>query len=156
MRISRDQMLLKMAQVAAMRGTCARARVGVVIAREGRVLSTGYNGAAAGMDHCDHTCTCPPKRTIVHRADCPEVMPCRVSVHAESNAIAYAARYGVQVDGATLATTLSPCIPCAQLIINAGITRVLWASEYRDTSGIDLLRSAGLLTEWIPADSMEP
>lgn len=155
MRISRDQMLLKMAQVAAMRGTCSRAQVGAVIAREGRVLATGYNGAPAGMEHCDHTCTCPPKRTIVHRDFCPSTQPCTIAVHSETNAIAFAARFGVAVEGAELFCTHEPCGTCAKVIINSGIARVVYASEYRSTGGIDLLRSAGLLTEWLPADSMD-
>jgi len=69
---------------------------------------------------------------------------CRISTHAEVNAIAWAARRGVATNGATLYTTLTPCLACAKLIINAGIERVLADRLYRDESGMKLLRDAGL------------
>jgi dCMP deaminase len=141
MRISRDEMLMKMAQVASMRSTCSRASVGVVIARDGRVLSTGYNGAPAGMPHCNHTMDL--------------ASGCQDAVHAEANAIAYAARYGMKIDGAELFTTFSPCLPCAQLIVNTGIWRVNYAVQYRLTQGLDLLERAGVLLHHMPDDMMD-
>lgn len=117
------------AALVAERGTCNRAKVGVVIARDGRILSTGYNGAPSGMPHCHHSLNSDP---------------CTTAVHAEANAIAFAARHGVALEGAELHTTLTPCQPCAQLIINAGIVRVISFQPYRDQSGLKLLRAAGL------------
>jgi dCMP deaminase len=72
---------------------------------------------------------------------------CRVAIHAEANALAYAARHGVSVEGATVYTTLSPCYACSQLIIAAGLSRVVFNRSYRDPAGIDLLRLAGLTVE---------
>lgn len=138
-RISQDTALMLMAMVTARRGTCSRAQVGVVIAVDGRAVSTGYNGAPAGMDHC------------VHEAD----EKCNLAVHAEANAIAYAARHGVAIDDADLFTTFSPCLPCSQLIINAGIVRVVYSNRYRLTDGLDLLEEAGVLIEELPIDMME-
>lgn len=135
MRISRDQMLIEVAQAVARRGTCQRKQVGVVVARDGRVLVTGYNGTPAGMIHCNHE---PPY-------DSEE--PCTLAVHAESNAIAYAARYGMSLDGAHLYTTYSPCLTCAKLIINAGIVRVTMCEMYHDESGSALLQMAKVETE---------
>lgn len=140
-RITRDQMLMSMAGIASMRSTCSRAGVGVVIARDGRVLSTGYNGAPAGMPHCDH----------IHDL----ANGCQNAVHAEANAIAYAARYGMKLEGAELFTTFSPCLPCAQIIINTGIIRVVYQIQYRLTHGIDLLERAGLLIKYFPDDMMD-
>lgn len=139
MRPSRDEMLMEIAQTVAKRSTCSRKNVGTVVAREGRVLTMGYNGAPTGMAHCDHT-------------NDPEMIAqgfavdrgCTRAVHAEANAIAYAARYGIDVSNSELFTTLSPCLSCAQLVINSGIIRVVCLRVYRDTIGIRLLHDAGL------------
>lgn len=149
MRISRDEMLRNIAGDVADRGTCSRAKVGVVLAREGRVLVTGYNGAPAGMTHCDHPCDCGFSLGLrsMHKDECKSRKPCTIAVHAEANAIAYAARYGISVEGAEMFTTLSPCLSCAQLLINAGIIRVVSMREYRDQSGLELLRKAGIVLE---------
>jgi dCMP deaminase len=136
--------------------TCDRNHVGAVIAREGRIISTGYNGAPAGMPHCVHTetgtVTHPDGTVITSRRVSPiQLLPsapldrgCKLAIHAEANAISYAARNGVAVDGGTAYVTLSPCYACAQLMIAAGLKRVVYDRSYRDPAGIDLLRSAGL------------
>lgn len=145
-RPSRDQLLMRTALLWAERSTCSRAQVGVIISREGRTLTTGYNGAPAGMEHCDHECICMPNsdgRWVDNRL-CTAHDPCENVVHAEANAIAWAARYGVGLMGADLHTSRVPCLNCAGLIINAGIARVLWAEEHRDMSGISRLRQAGV------------
>ena len=104
-RPTRDETTMYVAQAIAERGTCCRLRVGAVICRDGRILATGYNGAPAGMPHCEH--------------EKGDDTPCEVTVHAEANAIAFAARHGVRTEGAELHTTHSPCLTCAKLIINA-------------------------------------
>lgn len=131
-RPTRDELLMEHAKLAALRGTCQRAQVGVVVARDGRILVTGYNGAPAGLSHC------------THQPD--DLLPdgCKRAVHAECNAIAYAARYGIPLLGGTLYTTHMSCLPCAQLIINAGIVRLVADNPYRDPAGMDLLFAAGL------------
>jgi dCMP deaminase len=130
-RPSMDVVLLTMAHVMAQRGTCSRARVGCVVALDGRVCATGYNGAPRGLPHCEHV----PG----------ELVGCRASAHAEANAVAFAARHGVALAGATLYSTLSPCVACAMLIVNAGITRVIYAVGYRDADGVGLLEGAGVV-----------
>lgn len=137
-RMSRDDMLMAVAVVMALRSTCQRAHVGAVVAREGRILVTGYNGAPAGMPHCNH------------RPNSIESNGCRNAVHAETNAIAYAARYGISLENSTIYTTLSPCLSCSQIIVNAGITRVVYSQQYRDTIGVDMLRDAGLVVDYLP------
>lgn len=148
-RPTRDETLMIVAATFAKRSTCSRASVGVVIARDGRILVTGYNGSPAGMPHCDHTCNCGGVYTLPgepggHDADCP-AGPCKMAVHAEANAIAYAAKHGVRLEGSVMYTTYTPCVPCAQLIINAGITEVFAANAYRDMSGLNLLTMAGIM-----------
>lgn len=148
------------AELMARRGTCSRASVGVVIARDGRPFATGYNGAPRGMAHCLH----PPDEVSAELG--AEVPTCRVAVHAEANAVAFAARYGIALDRATLYTTLSPCVPCAQLIVNAGVTTVYVRDRYRDLSGVRLLHEANVLVftrdrtltafGWFRDDGREP
>lgn len=146
-RPSRDEMLMAIARVAGLRSTCSRAAVGAVISREGRPMSLGYNGAPSGMTHCDHSCSCSMVTKEQHFPHCNSVQPCMISVHAEVNAIAFAARHGVATDQAELHVTLSPCWSCSQNIINAGIIRVVYDVEYRTTEGIALLQNAGIAVE---------
>lgn len=138
-----DEVLLDVARLMSTRGTCELARVGAVLTREGRVLSTGYNGAPEGMTHCEHSSSElePPYQGDPYRSTC------RTAVHAEANAVAFAARHGVALAGSVLFTTLSPCLACAQLLVNAGVVRVVFDIAYRDAAGLDLLRRAGVLVE---------
>lgn len=151
----RDAYAMGIARLTATQSTCDRANVGAVIALDGRIIGTGYNGAPAGMPHCDHSCICrgkwpdhPANMThagpVFHADECARIQPCTVAVHAEANVIAFCAKHGLKTNGATLYTTLSPCYVCAQLIINAGITRVRYANAYRDPSGVQLLFDAGV------------
>ncbi|MET0416584.1 MAG: dCMP deaminase family protein [Actinoplanes sp.] len=146
-----DETLINIAFAWEARSTCSRNHVGAVIALEGRVIGSGYNGTPAGMPHCDHGSIAASQ--LARRITPPSVqlMPttpmdrgCKESIHAEANALAYSARHGVGVQGATVYTTLSPCYACSQLIIAAGLMRVVYARSYRDPSGIDLLKRAGL------------
>lgn len=130
-RISRQEYLMRYARLAAERSTCQRLQVGAILVRGGRVVMSGYNGAPAGMPHCD------PK---VCRLD----KPCIRTVHAEANCIAWAAREGIVTLGAGMFTTDSPCMTCAQLLINAGISSLVYEREYRDTSPITLMEAAGI------------
>lgn len=144
-RPTRDQMLMRMAYTVGDRSTCSRLHVGTVIARDGRSLSLGYNGAPAGLSHCTHPCTCSwSEARSEHSSACEVNQPCTWAVHAEVNAIAWAARCGVSTQGADLFTTHQPCLPCAQLIINAGIIRVVWGQLFRNQLGMNLLTRAGV------------
>lgn len=136
-RISRDEMLMGISLVVKQRSTCLRRQVGVVLALDGRVLSTGYNGAPSGVPHCT-----PEK--------CNAEKPCIDTIHAEANAIAFAARNGIVTKGASLFTTATPCRECAKLIINAGITEVVYDELYRDVSPIALLESVGIRVRKCP------
>jgi dCMP deaminase len=134
-----DETLMAIAALWAQRGTCSRAAVGVVVALEGRIITTGYNGAPSGMPHCVH----PTDAMISGSSE----VGCTSAVHAEANALAFAAKNGTPTNGATLYTTLTPCVPCAQLIINAGIVRVVAHTPYRVMDGWNLLYDAGLVLD---------
>ena len=125
-----DQALIDIAGIIGKSGTCSRLSVGAILTNDRRIITTGYNGAAAGVEHCYHP-----------GGDDRE---CAKSVHAEANAIAFAAKNGVNTFGSVLYTTHSPCITCARLLINAGIKEVIYEHEYRDTRGLDELEKAGI------------
>ncbi len=128
MRISREDLLMGMAKLMSLRSTCLRKQVGAVISKNGRVISTGYAGAPSGAPHClDVGC------------DTSRGSGCCRTAHAEINAIAYAARYGIPTENSHIYCTLSPCENCAKAIINAGIIAVYYAEPYRDQSGVKLL-----------------
>lgn len=161
-RPSIDKTQMDTARLWALRSTCDRQHVGAVLSLGDRTIGSGYNGAPAGMAHCNHTLPWvpnvgpegqPPYKAVSPLGAWPRGLGtardngCRIAIHAETNAIAYAARHGVAVAGSTIYVTLSPCFSCAQLLIAAGIHRVVYDREYRDPAGIDLLRQAGLKVE---------
>lgn len=137
-RPTRDDVCMRIAGLMATRSTCLRAQVGAVITREFRLISSGYNGAPSGLLHCgEETCLAG------------DLHGCENTVHAELNAIVFAARCGIATEGCTLYTTHLPCPACARAIINAGIARVVFSAEYRLSEGMDLLRQAGVtLKRW--------
>lgn len=130
----------------AQRGTCDRARVGAIIVKERRILTTGYNGAPAGLPHCDE---------VGHLMIAGH---CVRTLHAEQNAIIQAALHGVSVAGSAIYVTHQPCLTCAKMIINAGIKRVVYAGQYPDENSVAFLKAAGveLIRYPIPPAKLEP
>ena len=117
--------------------TCASTQVGCVIVRDGRIISTGWNGVPAGKQHCDHIYEWGA--LPLNGKDHQEWSPLN-ELHAEVNAIGYAAQNGVSTKDAILYTSVSPCIDCAKLIVAAGIKEVWYIDEYhRTTVGTDFL-----------------
>lgn len=152
MRPSREELLVETAFVWAKRSTCSRLQVGAVIQRDGRILTQGYNGAPSGMPHCDHECDCNPRQVmslpdLFHDDECNSQQPCTISMHAEANAIAFAARWGVGLTNSEIVVTHQPCLACAMLIVNSGIRAVTYVLPYRLKDGINLLGEAGLRVE---------
>lgn len=140
-RISREDMLMGVASIQAYRGTCSRLQVGAVFSRDGRIISTGYNGAPVGIEHCDHSCDCTVKVCL---PSCKSSEPCLVAEHAERNAIAFAARHGLALEGSALHVTHAPCLSCARSIINSGAVSVTFLEPYRIADGVELLRKSGI------------
>jgi dCMP deaminase len=118
------------------RATCSRKAVGAVLVKDKLILATGYNGAPAGLRHCDHT----DGRDLLNGH-------CARSTHAEQNAIVQAARHGIGIEGSTLYCTNNPCLTCTKLIINAGVVRIVYEEEYPDTLAFELLRESGVKVE---------
>ncbi len=139
-RKSWDQYFMEMALLVGGRSTCLRRGVGAVIVKERRVLSTGYNGAPAGITHCAIT-GCLRDQMNVPSGVKHEL--CR-GTHAEQNAVVQAARFGVQIKDSVIYTTTFPCAICTKLLINAGITKVVYLGEYHDDLSRELLAESGV------------
>ena len=139
-RPSWDQYFLKIALGVAERSTCLRRHVGAVLVRDKRILATGYNGAPRGVAHCLEV-GCLREELGVPSGQRHEL--CR-GVHAEMNTFLQAALHGVAVAGAALYCTSTPCGLCAKMLINAGVSRVVYLGDYPDEFGRSLLEEAGV------------
>ncbi len=122
-----DEYFFKISDAVATRGTCDRAYVSCVIVKHNRILATGYNGAPPGVKQCDEIGHWMMKGIYTDQG---EKQHCIRTVHAEQNAIAHAARYGISLEGATLYVNVQPCIHCTKLLISAGITKVIARYNY--------------------------
>ena len=118
--------------------------IGAVIVKDKRVMTTGYNGAPAGVKTCVERGECLRKKLGIPSGTRHEMC---YAVHAEQNAIIQAAKLGVNIDGSTLYCTHQPCILCAKMIVNAGIVRVVYHSGYPDDFALDIFKEAGVLVE---------
>ncbi len=126
-RPSWDEYFMEIAKMVGTRGTCDRGRAGCVIVKDKRIISTGYVGSPIGLPHCDEVGH--EMHTVIH-PDGHESRHCIRTTHAEQNAIAQAARFGIALEGSTLYCKMTPCYTCAKMIINAGIKRVVCAQDY--------------------------
>ncbi len=129
-----DKAYLRMAKTWSELSHCARKQVGAIIVKDGMIISDGYNGAPSGFDNC-----CENEQGETHW----------YVLHAEANAILKVAKSTHNCNGATLYLTLSPCRDCSKLVVQSGIKRVVFINGYKDTSGIDFLREAGIEIEQI-------
>lgn len=131
-RPSWDEYFLMLAKLAATRSTCLAFPVGAIIVKNKQVLATGYNGSPAGSVHCTEQGYCYPG---LSSCDASKAMPSR-AVHAESNAIAQAAKHGIATTGASIYVTLEPCLSCLKLIISAGIQEVFYETPFNSGESI--------------------
>lgn len=126
-RISRNQLYISIADLISKRGTCGRLQVGAVITRNHRIVATGYNGPVKDGAHCKGYCNIETS--------------CTRAIHAEANAIYFAAAEGVSLKGCDIYCTHSPCIKCAEAIISSGIRNLYYLHNFRDRSGIDFIKN---------------
>jgi dCMP deaminase len=122
-------------------------KMGSVIVKNKRILTTGYNGAPAGIKTCMQRGECLRKKMGIASGTRHEIC---YAIHAEQNAIIQAARLGVSVDGATLYCTHQPCSVCAKIIVNAGIRRVVYRYPYPDPFSMEIFGEAGVEVEQFP------
>ena len=126
-RPSWDEYFLGMIDHIGSRATCDRGKSGCVIARDKRIISTGYVGTPPGLPHCDEVGH--EMRTIVDE-DGRSSQHCIRTSHAEQNAIAQAARFGIALENAVMYSKMTPCYVCAKLAITAGIKRIVTQNDY--------------------------
>lgn len=138
LRPTRHEVLMDCAMVWATRGTCCRLKVGAVLAKDGRIISHGYNGALPGHRHCTPD-------------TCNDSGPCLHTVHAERNAINWARVSGiVDFSKMVLYLTDSPCIDCAKFIVEVGVGEVVYNRKYRIEDGINWLRQNNVKVSQLP------
>jgi dCMP deaminase len=135
-----DEYFLKIASVVAERSTCRRHHIGAVAVRDKHILTTGYNGAPAGLKDCLEL-GCLRDEMNIPSGERHEI--CR-GIHAEQNVIIQAALHGVSLEGSTVYCTHTPCVLCAKMLVNAKIKRFVSFGEYNDNTFIDLFREAGI------------
>jgi dCMP deaminase len=142
-KLSFDDIYMDLAEKLSSRSHCVKAHVGAVLAKDTRIISVGYNGPPAGTHNCDEEwpgvgCSTDRKGS------------CSLALHAEQNAILYATKNNVSMDGATLYVTLSPCIACARVIFTIGIKKVVFLKSYAEykkiekDEGVEFLRKFGV------------
>jgi dCMP deaminase len=141
-----DDIYMELAVKIAQRSHCIKRHVGAVLAKETRIVSVGYNGPPAGTHNCDDEypetgCALDSKGS------------CSLAIHAEQNAILYAAKNKVNIKGCTLYVSLSPCLSCARIIYSMGIGRVVYLNSYATykglpkDEGLEFLDKFGVITD---------
>lgn len=135
-----DKAYLRMASSWAKLSHCKRKQVGALIVKDDMIISDGYNGTPSGFDNC-----CEDDKGETHW----------YVLHAEANAILKVAKSTNNARGATLYLTLSPCKDCSKLILQAGIKRIVYVNQYKDSEGVDFLEAAGVCVEQIKEISNE-
>ncbi len=172
-RPSVDRYFMDLAHHVARRSTCIRRSVGAVIVKDKNLLTTGYNGAPRGVTHCVLTgcirmgnpnlelyevkTSREIKDFFSHYPEIPSGQNHELctGVHAEQNAIIQAAYFGLSIKGSDVYITTFPCVICARMIINSGIRRVLFDSEYIDPLSRELLEESGISITRIGKDDHE-
>lgn len=127
-RIERSRLHMEEAILQSRRSQCPRKKVGAVAIRDGRIIASGYNGVLPGVNS---------KMGINEHGE-------SVTVHAEANLIAYAAKTGIPLKGSSLYTTLEPCRKCAELLLQVGFSEVIFLDFYRKHEGLELLANSSL------------
>ena len=141
-----DERFMEIAHTVAGWSSCFQEnrQVGAVIAKNKRIMTTGYNGASSGIKSCKEKGVCMRRELNIPSGTRHELC---YATHAEQNAIIQAARMGICIDGATLYCTHQPCSICTKMIINSGIKRVVYDEGYPDDFSLELFKEAGVTIE---------
>lgn len=136
----KDNLYIGIAKLYANNSKAKKIKVGAVLVTNQEVVIGGINGTPSGISNeCEYLTNYP--ENLANLVTRPEV------IHAEKNAILRCAREGISVLGSTLYTSLSPCVQCSAMLIQAGVKRVVYAETYKDVTGLDLLKSSGIIVE---------
>ncbi|MFU0800847.1 MAG: hypothetical protein ACFWUE_09385 [Xylanivirga thermophila] len=141
-----DKRFMELAHVIAGWSSCYQPnrKIGAVIVKNKRIITTGYNGAPSGFPSCAERKECLRRQINIPSGTKQEFC---YAIHAEQNAIVQAAKLGISIDGATLYCTHQPCVICAKLIINSGIERVVYKEPYPDQLAIEIFKEVGIKLE---------
>ena len=141
-----DERFMQLAETVASWSSCYQENrhVGAVVVKDKRILTTGYNGAPSGIESCAERGECLRRVRNIASGTMQEVC---YAVHAEQNAIIQAAKLGVSLEGAVMYVTHQPCVICAKMIINSGISRIVYSEGYPDEFSMELLKEAGVVIE---------
>ena len=140
-RVQWNEYFMQIALQVSTRSTCDRKHVGAVIVRDRTILSTGYNGSIRGLAHCND------KGHMMDNSHCVR------TVHAEANAIAQAAKHGINVNNSTIYITASPCWTCFKLLANSGINEIIFGEFYQDDRIFEAARLAGIKLHHLPSSA---
>lgn len=146
-----DKRFMEVARLVSSWASCYQQerKIGAVIVKEKRIMTTGYNGAPAGVKTCVERGECLRKRLGIESGTRHELC---YAIHAEQNAIIQAAKLGVSIEGATLYCTHQPCIICAKMIVNSGIGRIVYEKGYPDPFSLEIIAESGVKIERFTED----
>ena len=136
-----DDIYMELASNLAKKSHCVKIKVGAVLTKDTRIISLGYNGPPAGTHNCDEEW--PQTGCARDRKG-----SCSLALHAEENAILYAAKNSVSLEGATLYTTLSPCLACARTIYTMGVKKVVYLNSYAEYKGLEIEEGVEFLKQF--------
>ena len=139
--LSFDDIYMDLAQNLSRKSHCVKAKVGAVISKDTRIVSLGYNGPPAGTHNCDQEW--PQDGCARDRKG-----GCSLALHAEANAILYASKNQITMEGSTLYVTLSPCLACAKIIYTTGIKKVIYLESYTACQRISIKESVEFLKKF--------
>ncbi len=142
-RISWNQYFMAQSQLLSLRSTCTRLMVGATVVRDKRIIAGGYNGSVSGGDHCvDKGCYVVDNH-------------CIRTIHAEINALLQCAKFGVPTEGAEIYVTHFPCVHCSKALIQAGIKKVYYDTDYKNHPyALELFEQAGIEVEQVELDEV--
>jgi dCMP deaminase len=138
-RPSWDTYFMEITHLVAQRATCLRRKVGAILVRDKRILTTGYNGPPEGLPHCDELGGCLRDKAGAPSGERHELSR---AVHAEQNAIIQAAVHGFSIKGATLYATNQPCSLCTKMLVNAGVREFVISDGYPDDLALEIMEQA--------------
>lgn len=141
-----DKRFMELVKVIASWSSCYQPnrKIGAIIVKNKRIITTGYNGAPSGFPSCIERGECLRRKRNIPSGTKHEFC---YAIHAEQNAIVQAARLGISIEGATLYCTHQPCVICAKLIVNSGIVRVVYQEPYPDELAMEIFNTVGIKVE---------
>jgi dCMP deaminase len=150
-----DKVMMETAHLWAKESYCKRRQVGCVIAKDGRIISIGYNGTVSGVDNicegecpsCNGTGFYPELQENCILCSGKGLITNDLVMHAEQNSLLFCAKNGISTNGCTAYVTTSPCGHCSKLLASAGIVRVVYDDEYKQLGGLEMLKSIGVKVE---------